>query len=52
MVDDQVENLLEHLKNLGLEEDTIVIFTSDNGPIGNNLTSMNLIIEQQENLGA
>ena len=32
MVDDQVGNLLEHLKNLGLEEDTIVIFTSDNGP--------------------
>ena len=32
MVDDQVRNLLEHLKNLGLEEDTIVIFTSDNGP--------------------
>ena len=32
MVDDQVGNLLKHLKNLGLEEDTIVIFTSDNGP--------------------
>ena len=32
MVDDQVGNLLEHLKELGLEEDTIVIFTSDNGP--------------------
>ena len=32
MVDDQVGNLLEHLKNLGLEEDTIIVFTSDNGP--------------------
>ena len=32
MVDDQVGNLLEHLKNLGLEEDTIVVFASDNGP--------------------
>ena len=30
--DDQVGNLLEHLKNLGLEEDTIIVFTSDNGP--------------------
>ena len=32
LVDDQVGNLLEHLKNLGLEEDTIIVFTSDNGP--------------------
>jgi arylsulfatase A-like enzyme len=32
MVDDLIGDLLEHLKNLGLEEDTIVVFASDNGP--------------------
>lgn len=32
MVDDHIGDLLDHLKNLGLEEDTIVVFASDNGP--------------------
>ena len=32
MVDDHIGDLLEHLKNSGLEEDTIVVFASDNGP--------------------
>ena len=32
MVDDHIGDLLDHLRNLGLEEDTIVVFASDNGP--------------------
>ena len=31
-LDDTVGQVLDLLKELGLEEDTIVIFTSDNGP--------------------
>ena len=32
MVDDNIGKLLDHLRNLNLEEDTIVVFASDNGP--------------------
>ena len=32
MVDDHIGDLLDHLRNLGLEDDTIVVFASDNGP--------------------
>jgi arylsulfatase A-like enzyme len=32
MVDAEVGRLLQHLAELGLEENTLVIFTSDNGP--------------------
>lgn len=31
-LDADVGRLMEHLKSLGLEDDTLVIFTSDNGP--------------------
>jgi arylsulfatase A len=33
-LDRDVGRILDHLKKLGLEKDTLVIFTSDNGPTG------------------
>lgn len=32
VLDDQVGEIVQKVKNLGLEENTIIIFTSDNGP--------------------
>ena len=31
-LDDAIGNVLDHLKDLGIEDNTIVVFTSDNGP--------------------
>lgn len=38
-VDDSVGSVLESIKKLGLEQDTLVIFTSDNGGLTRNNTS-------------
>jgi arylsulfatase A-like enzyme len=41
MLDDCVGNLLEKIKALGIEENTIVLFTSDNGAYTTDLTGPN-----------
>jgi len=33
-LDDDVERIVRHIQRLGLSENTLIIFTSDNGPLG------------------
>ena len=38
MVDDQIGQLLDYINAHGIADETLFVFTSDNGPIGNHTT--------------
>ncbi|VGO18084.1 sulfatase family protein [Pontiella sulfatireligans] len=46
-VDDQVGRLREELERLGIADDTVLLFTSDNGPVGNKVKTREEYMKQK-----